>query len=269
MPASRIVNRLKQAYWNWLVRRANDGDPGQLISPHPWMDSLAMNLETARASSPLAGKTDNRVIYVDGGAYDGTMARRFLKRFPNLEVHAFEPIVETHEKLVSNLANVPGAIYPLALAQESGKVTIHYNKAPGTCSVLPRGPYSEVYFNHATTPIEERQVRATSLDDWFAASGLERVDILKLDLQGLEGRVLKGAPNLLDSQIPCVFLEVMFVAEYEGCSLFGDLDAILRSHGYRLFNLYNLSTHSDRQLSCADALYIPDRPVARSAARAA
>lgn len=269
MPASRVVKRLKQAYWNWLVRRANDGDPGQLISPHPWMDAVALNIQAARAARPSAPGEPNRLVYVDGGAYDGTMARRFLKRFPNLEVHAFEPIAETYTKLCNNLASVPGAIYPLALAQQSGQVTIHYNRAPGTCSVLPRGPYSEVYFNHATTPIEERQVRSTSLDDWFAASGLERVDILKLDLQGFEGRVLKGAAHLLNTGISCVFLEVMFVQEYEGCSLFGDIDAIMRSHGYRLFNLYNLSTHSDRQLSCADALYIPDRPVAKPAARAA
>lgn len=257
MPRPSLLLRLKQAYWNWLARRADDGDPGQLISPHPWMEGLAMNLPQDRA--------DRRLVYVDGGAYDGTMARRFLKRFPDLEVHAFEPIAETYSRLCANLASVPGALYPLALAPESGQVTIHYNNAPGTCSVLPRGPFSEVYFNHATTPLEERHVRATSLDDWFAASGLERVDILKLDLQGYEGRVLKGATNLLKTRIPCIFLEVMFVPEYEGCSLFGDIDATLRAHGYRLFNLYNLSTHSDRQLSCADALYIPDRPAARAA----
>lgn len=215
-------------------------------------------------------KNRKRLIYVDGGAHDGQMARQFVQRFPGLEVHAFEPNEDLFPSLESTLADVPGSRHRLALGERTESLQFIVNQSPMTSSVLPRSELSRQYFDAATVPLETRRVQATTLDDWFAASDLPRVDILKLDLQGYEAHALRGASRLLEAGVACIFAEVHFAPFYEGSALFADVDALLRARGYRLYNLYNLCTHMPGgHVGSADAIWIPDRalgPVQRKAA---
>jgi FkbM family methyltransferase len=52
-----------------------------------------------------------------------------------------------------------------------------------------------------------REVALTSLDDYAAAAGLQRADLVKIDVEGFEAAVLKGAPKLLAS-LPSIALEL-------------------------------------------------------------
>jgi len=241
---------LKKHYWSALAawnRRRNPVSTSH--SPHPWMDAIAQNLPTDQSD----------LVYVDGGAHDGQMAKRFLKRFPGLQVHAFEPNADLFPKLQTNLHSVPGKRHQLALSSKSQTLEMFINDSPMTSSVLPRNDNSVRYFDAVTRIKEIRELNATSLDDWFEDSGLSRVDILKLDLQGYELEALRGAERLLRRGVGCVYTEVNFVPFYEGSATLGQIDVYMRSLGYKLFNLYNICTHlPDGDIGSGDALYIPD-----------
>jgi len=84
------------------------------------------------------------------------------------------------------------------------------------------------------------------------------IDIFKLDIQGYELEALRGANHLL-KEIPLVFTEVEFIPLYQNQPLFSDLEQFLRSCGFRLYNLYELWTHPDGQLTAGDALFINHR----------
>jgi FkbM family methyltransferase len=81
------------------------------------------------------------------------------------------------------------------------------------------------------------------------------IDILKLDLQGYELEALRGCGDLL-TQIKTITTEVEFISLYEGQPLFADIDSFLRENGFRLYNLYDLWTQDDGQLTAGDAVYL-------------
>jgi len=73
-----------------------------------------------------------------------------------------------------------------------------------------------------------REVQTVKLDD---IDGLVDCDLLKLDVQGAEFDVLLGAGRILASAL-IVHTEVEFIPMYEDQPLFGDIDVLLRSHGF-------------------------------------
>lgn len=248
------LQAIKQRYWNLLGAWNRWRHPVSIdYSPHSFLDGIDRNLPTIR----------NNLVMVDGGAHDGQMARRFVERFPGLNVYAFEPNTDLFPRLQANLADVPGDRLPLALASKTTTLKMYINDSPMTSSVLPRNENSERYFDAVTRIHEVRELQATNLDDWYDHSGLERVDIIKLDLQGYELEALRGATRILARGVACVYLEINFVPFYEGSATFGEIDVFMRSQGYKLFNLYHTCTHLPAgHIGSGDALYVPD-PAAR------
>ncbi|HEX7010987.1 MAG TPA: FkbM family methyltransferase [Phycisphaeraceae bacterium] len=246
------IHQIKQAYWSMLTAWHRWRHPtAKVYSPHAWLDAVIRHLP----------RQADRIVYVDGGAHDGQFARQLRAHLPQLEIHAFEPNADLFPRLQDNLQSAPGKCYPWALAAQSQAMEIFINASPMTSSLLPRSQLSQRYFDQVTRLREKRVIQAVSLDDWFSRSGLDRVDLLKLDLQGYELEALKGAGRLLDRGIGCIYCEVHFAPFYEGSAMFADVDALLRSHGYRLYNLYHLATHlPEGQIGSADALYVLDRP---------
>lgn len=58
-------------------------------------------------------------------------------------------------------------------------------------------------------------------------------DVMKVDTQGTELDVLRGAGSLLDDTL-AVEIEVEFIEEYVGQAVFSDVDTFMRGHGFTL-----------------------------------
>lgn len=250
-----MIHAVKQRYWRLAHRWDKWLHPRQIsLSPEPWMNALKRLIPLDNgAEGPKAS-----LIYVDGGAHDGQMARRFLQELPGLTVYAFEPNVDLLPALRENLRGVPGAVYEQALGAQPGTAEFHVNSSPMTSSILPVAELSRRYFPDATRPRETRTVQVTTLDHWSRQAGIDRIDLLKLDLQGYEAPALAGGRDLLTRSQALVLLEVNFVPFYEGCSLFVDVERQLRACGYQLYNLYNICTHlPGGHIGSCDAIFLP------------
>ena len=100
----------------------------------------------------------------------------------------------------------------------------------------------------------ETVVDTTSLDVWWAEHGRGRtIDLLKLDTQGSELDILKGAVATL-AHVPLVLSEVLFNPFYEDMPLFGDVDRWMRSRGFELLALQDLN-YCWNQLYWCDAYW--------------
>jgi hypothetical protein len=107
------------------------------------------------------------------------------------------------------------------------------------------------------------RVSVDTLSNQLQQAGVERVDFLKLDVQGAELSILRGAGEIFRRSVVGLEIEVEFLPLYHGQPLFGEVDAYVRSMGFELFELrptnWVYSAGADRatrgQLAFADALY--------------
>jgi hypothetical protein len=82
---------------------------------------------------------------------------------------------------------------------------------------------------------------------------LARPSLLKIDVQGFELEVLKGASALLP-EIDAIYVEVSYIELYEGQALHGEIERCLEHAGYRPDGRFNLHRHQGEPVQ-ADRLF--------------
>lgn len=134
---------------------------------------------------------------LDVGANIGTFAATLAQHFDTVE--AFEPIPEFHEALRLNLQRFPGATARhMTIGETSDDVYITlYKKKFGQLSHVESGRYLTAK-NQRVGPIQQRSIDSLHLDD---------VDLIKIDVEGYEGPVVRGARETLLRCRPAVFIE--------------------------------------------------------------
>ena len=196
-------------------------------------------------------------IILDVGATIGFMTYQFQRRFPKAVIHAFEPNPSVFSKLQENYFNQRSIhLYPLGVGEKNSELLFNINAKNGTSSFLMPTQYHQLH--HAGKLLDPILVSVVCLDDFCKENHIERIDILKLDIEGFELNALKGARELLaDQKIDIIYSEVNFLSTYEKQPLFHELTAYLEKMDYYLFNIDNFSGGSPiRQAVQSNATYI-------------
>jgi FkbM family methyltransferase len=109
------------------------------------------------------------------------------------QVHAFEPLSEVNGLLRENVginqcANV--TINPVAVGEINGEVPIYVNVQNALSSLgnTRRGRILKL-----------QNVPIVTLDGYAETAGISKIDFLKIDVEGFEGHVLRGAEKLLEN----------------------------------------------------------------------
>jgi len=198
----------------------------------------------------------------DIGAHVGETALRFTERFPHAVIYSFEPDPSNFAKLVANTGALPNVI-PVqnAVTEAVGFSTLYRNRYSETHSLLrpSTGATRFVVSPELLEPDTPIAVPTVTIDEFCARRGVDEIDVLKIDAQGLELPILRGGASLLARRPgPLIYLEVNFVESYEGQDLFPTVYQYLYDRGFRLVWLYDtgFSTHY-YQLSC-NALFVEE-----------
>lgn len=205
----------------------------------------------------LLSGTGEKII-IDVGAYVGDTPVKYASLFPEATIHALEPFPATFAELERHTTAVPNIRrHQLAAAATSGPRTLFVNGFDPTHSLLPRPTGSKRYFPARAATVDRVQVQTITLDDFCRREGIEFVDLLKLDVQGAELEVLRGASNLLEKQgVGVIFTEVAFVPHYQGAPLMHELWRYLADVGYTLYDLVPELHGKDGQLRYGDAIFV-------------
>jgi FkbM family methyltransferase len=162
---------------------------------------------------------------VDVGANVGTWALMAAEVFTEATVYALEVVPMTAEELRTRTAAEPRIRgFAFGLADHTGALTLRYNPAASTHSTFTEYPHGWV-----GERIECSVVRG---DEFLAREGIERVDFLKLDVEGAEHLVLQGLEEALSQR------RIRFVQfEYGRVNilthfLLRDFYALFAKHGY-------------------------------------
>jgi len=98
-------------------------------------------------------------------------------------------------------------------------------------------------------------VEVITIDEYCRMNSIERVDVIKLDLQGYDYLALKGAAATLD-KARVVLVEVLFEEIYKGCHCFPDILNLMSPQGFKLHTLCGLHYGEADELLWADAIFV-------------
>jgi FkbM family methyltransferase len=182
----------------------------------------------------LRARLGDRPTIVEAGAHSGLDTVCLSRLFTDGTVHAFEPVPELFAKFrkrTAGLANV--RTYNCALGARSGEATLYLSggSSDGSSSLLR--PSGHLEFHPRVTFTASFQVPCVSLDDWARENGIAKVDLLWLDLQGLEFDVL-SASSLVLPTVKVIYTEVSLKEMYEGARLYPEYRRWLEGRGFEV-----------------------------------
>lgn len=195
---------------------------------------------------------------VEVGAADGRDSAAYAEAFPDAIVHAFEPMPASFAALQAKAAAC-ARIRPhqLAIADEPGRATFHITAWADASSLLkPRTTGSTFDAYHA----EEAQidVDVETLDRIAERESISRIDLLKMDAQGAELKILTGARKLFsEGRVGLVYTEIQFQELYEGAARFDQLWQMLDRYGHALHSIYNIHHNQRGEICWGDAIFVP------------
>jgi len=213
-----LKGRLKGARWNLNA----GGKILRLLLSTYEQEQTGLFIEMVRAGD---------IIY-DVGAHAGyytLLASRLTG--PGGSVHSFEPdeknkIYLRKHVVANDASNV--TIVTKAVSEENGEAHFELGSGSGTGSLSESGTLT---------------VETVSLDSYSAELGI-RPDLMKIDVEGAELMVLRGAMRILESARPTIILST------HGEQVHGECCRLLAKLGYRLEAISGESVEQSRELIC-------------------
>lgn len=141
---------------------------------------------------------DRRGVCVDGGANVGVWTVHLMRYFHR--VIAFEPIPHIYECLEKNVAAYsPDRGSP----KQTEILRVALSDHDGTVPMTPRSGLGWAVHPHSKSKAKPTEMHCLKLD----SLGLQRLDLLKLDLEGHEYEALQGAMKTIERCKPVVVVE--------------------------------------------------------------
>lgn len=184
----------------------------------------------------------------DVGANVGQSAQKFRSAFPAAHIYSFEPVGALFQDLKHTFASDPRVdCMRVALGSAKGVGRIYLTDHSTTSSLI------EPEVNRGYEDIE-----IDTIDSFTAQLGIGRIDLLKIDAEGYDLEVLKGADGLLSScRVAFVLVEVGFHPGDDRHVLFDDVRAFLMARGFSVYGVYdqNLEWSGECRLRFANVCF--------------
>jgi FkbM family methyltransferase len=207
-----------------------------------------------RCIKAILGQGD---VFVDIGAnigYHSFFAAGVVGK--NGKVFSFEPDSEIYKCLETNLQEFPQAhALNCAVWDREGELTFERS------SQAQESGWGTLTAVRNLGAGEQVTVRATSLDGWKRESDTAVVRAIKLDAEGSELGVLRGAKRVLSECRPCLMLEVNDVLLRQAKTSGDEVLNELRKHSYQIYEIAAaklLRIPASIDFSFADCICLPE-----------
>ncbi len=181
---------------------------------------------------------------VDVGAFEGGWSRLAKKAWPEGRLIMIEPNLGKKERLSKAAKDLDAILFSELLGAEDGREVPFYVMESGSSVMSERSPLSRT--------VEKRRLR--TLDSLLP--DVESPAFLKIDAQGYELEILKGASRVLPAS-DAVLLEVATIEINEGAPLLHDVVAFMKSRGYVTYDIVEIHRRPlDRALNQVDIVFV-------------
>jgi FkbM family methyltransferase len=206
------------------------------------------SLELLELSKALIIET----IY-DVGANVGTWTLLAKSVFPHATVDAFEPLPNHQKNFEINVESVLGTkLHCIALGAENTTGDLRVTDFSDASSFLPLADAGRNQFRLEEIATHSTEIR--KLDDYQTEAQIALPDLIKLDVQGFELEVLKGAVKCLKTT-KAVIIEMSFKEYYVGQCQFHEIVGFLAHFGL-FIQAFGINTPLGEKLGQTDVLFM-------------
>ncbi len=200
-------------------------------------------------------------LIIDVGANCGEMTARFSTKYPQAKIIAIEPNPEVFARLQQRFGmNDQITCVNVALSDSNQYIEFHINSLDVTSSIFPRFTQGRRYYSLEDRLSRKIEVKTQTLDSLATQAALLHIDLLKLDTQGAELMICRGASSLLSHQsIDVIYTEFFITPHYQGAPLLYGLWSFLEQFGYSLYDLFKGPYGRNGQLRFGDAIFVSPR----------
>ena len=222
-------NKMLQKFWKIMLRISLKGlnhNRGHVPNANGEIFTVKYVLKNCKNAKP---------VIFDVGANKGQYLSMMLQQISSKyqpDIHCFEPQQKAFEKLKEVAKNQNHiTLNNFALGSSKGEIDLYNDNAESEYGSL----YPADYFQHDIKLSNKERIRIDTLDNYCQERNIEKIDFLKIDVEGHEVEVLKGAENYIASG-KVDFIQFEFgLASIEARIFFKDFVLLLKDYDiYRI-----------------------------------
>jgi len=195
----------------------------------------------------LKDKISNNPIIFDVGGNKGQSIENYLKIFDKPIIHSFEPIKTEFDYMCSKFKNNKNIfLNNFALGDKTEEKEFNVTAKTGNSSFnkinlgtdwlkLRSKQYNTSEEGYVTSV---QKVNVIKLDDYCKDKNINVIDLVKIDTQGYEDKVLEGSLNSIkQNKIKAIVTEIMFDNVYDKYFSFSDLEKYIIPYNFRMVGI--------------------------------
>lgn len=182
-------------------------------------------------------------IVFDVGGNVGQSISKFKAIFKDPIVHSFEPNEQTYNLMYTKFREDEKIFCNnFALGDKLENKEFNVTEKTGKSSFYKLNTNDEWKKSrnkrYTTFITSRRVVKISTVDSYCKEMKINEIDLLKMDTQGYEEKILEGATEMLkNSKIKCIIAEIVLNDFYEKNFLFSDLEKHLIPNNFKLVGM--------------------------------
>jgi FkbM family methyltransferase len=178
--------------------------------------------------------TQSELVLFDVGSNIGQSIELYKQHFSDAQIHAFEPSSKTFEILKEKTSKYNAVTYnKMGVGAENAQQLFRENELSDVSSFLE--PTLEMWGK----VVAEEMVPIITIEEYMKSKNIVNVDFLKIDTQGFDFEVLKGAFTPMDEgRITLIQLEMTLKELYKNLPTMDEIIQYLFRANYKLIAFY-------------------------------
>lgn len=198
--------------------------------------------------------------FIDVGSYTGEDSRVINYIFPKARIIAFEPDINNFNYIKEKVKINNFEVHNIALSNKKGQTTFYSHPLSALSSLLRLNTKEILAESYVYQKTKNYNVKTDTLDNIFVNKTLKNKVLLKIDTQGAEDLILRGAIKFLN-HVDLIHIETCIAHIYRDQSDFKKIYSLLIKSGFTFAGEAKESEFYPRfELSkCFNSVFIKDK----------